>query len=728
MPRTFKHLTFILAAFLTLLPAVSRAQWDVTDQGDATAIDALKEKKFDLKQEPSGPIEMQADQVQYNSGNNSAEASGNVVVKSGKTMMYADKLVMDRTRQEAQAQGHLYLDSPQFAVDADEGKFNFTEKTGEFTNARIFYDPLQMKGRKISKVSDNHIVMQDGYMTTSDWDKPEYRIQSRQMDIYPGDRMVARGVKLYIGQVPVLYLPRFTQDLKDKPWFTFAPGYKKDLGAFLLTRSRFKINENWTSTVRLDYYERMGFGWGTENKYKTPSVGEGIVRTYFINEHAIAAKHPWETKTQPTINTDRYQGEWRHKWDINDKTTAIWQYYRLSDNVILKRYFERDYRREPDPPTYFLLTRAMAHGTLSLRVDHRVNPFVAAIDRTPEVRYEASGIPVGDSGFYWKTSSGVSNLVARAPNPTEDRKKTFRVDTDNEVSYPTHVSFVQVTPMVGGTTTYYSRTAEDPRREILRNSFKTGVDLSARFLKVMNVRRDFWGIKIDRLRHIIAPGISYRYQHEPTFLPAGLNQFDTAIDGLDRKHVIGLSLENKLQTKRGKQVVDLVRNLTTADYMIQRDGQGDRLGPVKNLLELMPYDWLKMVSEFTMDDHNRRLSEGNFDMYFNAGKKFGVGVGDRYVRGGDHEFVTQLAYVINPKWRFKTYNRWALNTGDMKEQGYIVTRDLHAWEMDMMYNKTQSGGHEVMMTFRLKAFPSQPFQLFGTTFYERKAGAASTSN
>ncbi len=725
------NLQYIIAAavsFWLFSSMPSLAQWDVTDKKQGKTIDDLKDNKMDIKPKASQSVEMQADQVEYGGADSTAKANGNVVVTSGTTVLHADEVELNRSKQEGSAHGHVYVDAPDFQVDADAGKFDFNNKTGAFVNARIFNDPFQIKGQTVAKISDDHVIMENGYMTTCDHDVPHFRMGMKKLDFYQGDKAVARGIKVYVGPVPIMYLPRYTQDLKNKPWFTFIPGYKKDLGYFLLTRSRVRINDYVTTTFLVDAYERQGFGFGNETKYKTSAVGSGLVRTYFINERSIAAKHPWVAKTAPTIQNKRYRFEWRHKWDPDEKTSVIWQYYRLSDDVLVSKYFERESRRDPSADTYFLLTRAMPVGQLSFRVDRRVNRFVTAVDRTPELNYSVTGLPVGDTGVYLKSNNTISNLVKRFPSPTEDRRKTFRVYTDNEISYPTRVAFVQVTPLVGGNTTYYSRTPDERHpTDVIRGTFKTGADFSTRFLKVFNLQKGFLGTNITKLRHIIAPSVSYRYQHAPTFAASRLNQFDEAIDGLTRDHVIGFSLENKLQAKRGKYTVDLLRLLTTTAYNVRQKGSKGHLGPIKNLLEFTPVDWLKMVSETTFDHRKKRLMESNFDLYFNKGDKFGVSIGDRFARGQDHQLVMQLAYVVNPKWRFKIYESFEpLSRFHLKQQQYTVTRDLHEWEVGLMYNQTRGSGNEVLMSFTLKAFPEQSLDLFGTSFHQRKAGSQSS--
>lgn len=721
MQKVYKY---ILLWLMLLCPISGYTQWDVTEGGKGKSIDDLKNDKFDLNfKKPTGPIEMQADQVEYTAQKNVAKAKGNVVIKADSSILKADAVSVDRDTKNAVATGKMYLDTPGFQVDADQGSYNFNTTAGTFDNVRIFNEPFQIKGQHIVKDADGHIQMTDGYLTTCDLDHPHFRMQTRKLDVYPGDKAVARGVTMFLGPVPVMYFAKFVQNLRDKPWFTFTPGYKKDLGMFLLTRSRIKVNDRLKVTVRVDGYERMGFGLGADTSYSTPAFGSGIVRYYFINERQIAAQHPWQVKTAPTIQNERYKVEWRHRWDINDRTQAVFQYYRLSDNILLQRYFLREHRLDSNPPTYFYLNHTLPAGSLSLRVDHRVNRFVQAIDRTPEITYSLAGQPIGNTGFNLRTTDSFSNLVNRQASPTEDRRKTMRFDSNNEISYPTRLGFVQFTPMVGGQTTYYSRTIDDRRpRDVVRQMFKTGADFSTRFMKVMDLQRGLLGSDIKKLRHIIAPSVSYRYQHTPTFAASRLNQFDAAIDGLTQDHRITFSIENKIQTKRKNRNVDLVRDLVTVDYLVKQTGRGGQLTPVKNLLEITPSDWFRFVSETIIDHKNNRISEGNLDFYFTKEGKYGFDFGQRFARGQSHQLVTQFAYILNPKWRFKLYDRFDVGQKTLEEHNITLTRDMHEWEMSVIYGQKRNSGIEFLLGFTLKAFPDQPLDLFSTTFHQRKAG------
>ena len=134
--------------------------------------------------------------------------------------------------------------------------YNFNDGTGEFRDARVYIDPYQIKGQKIDKISENYMTMDEGYLTTCDLDEPHYRMAAHRMDIYQHDKAIIHGMKIYLGKVPVMYLPYYVQNLKNRPIVTFVPGEKKDFGLFLLTTARFQVGDRVKVTLHEDMRER----------------------------------------------------------------------------------------------------------------------------------------------------------------------------------------------------------------------------------------------------------------------------------------------------------------------------------------------------------------------------------------------------------------------------------------------------------------------------------------
>lgn len=680
-------------------------------------------------EEPVRPIEINADHFEFFQEENRVVVQGNVVISRENVTLTCDKAEVNKNTGVAVAEGQVVLSSPQGGrISGEKMTFNFETMTGDFFGARIASPPYYGEGETLSKVAASHIVMTKGYITTCDLHKPHFRMKSRKIDVYPGDKAVARHVRLVVGKTPVVYIPRYSQVISDKkPRVIYTPGYDKQWGAFLLQAWRYYFNENFKGTVHLDYRERKDFASGADVDYKIPRGGSGILRTYYMLERPITSKHTWQERPSPTPEHERFKAEWRHKWDIDDRTNAIWQFYRYSDPNFLKDYFKREYEKDREPPTFFVLTRGLPSGTFSFRNDVRVNRFVGAVDRLPELGYDVTNQQIAQSGIYLKNKTTYSNLVSREVSPAEVRRKTMRLDTDNELSYPMKVGFVEFRPFVGGRETYYSRTKEPVDDGTIRGLFKTGSDLSTKFYKVFEVDTNVWGLDIHRLRHVITPTVSYLFTTDPTLASGQLDLYD-AVDRLSRTHSLTFTLENKLQTKRQEVSVDLVRAIVSSDFLLKDQPGTGGFNSVKTDFELKPIDWLTFNSDTNFDATKDKLTSANFDIYFQHPgdkEKWSFGFGKRYTLEVDDQITSELNYKINPKWKLGLYNRFDIDHGIHKEQEYRIIRDLHCWEMDINFNETRGQGSEIWVVFRLKAFPELTFDA-GTSFNRRKAGSQSS--
>ncbi len=676
------------------------------------------------------PIEINADHFEFMQEENKVKVEGNVILIREKTTLTCDKAVIDRNTGIAVAEGNVVLSSEVGGeISGEKMTFNFENMTGEFMGAKINSAPYYGEGETLSKVGENHIVMDKGHITTCDLRKPHYKLRSQKIDIYPGDKAVARNMRFIVGKTPVLYVPRYSQVINDKkPRVIYTPGYDKQWGAFLLQAWRYYFNENFKGTIHLDYRERKDFASGVDLDYKIPKGGTGIIRTYYMLERPITSKYTWQERPSPTPEHERFKGEWRHKWDIDDRTNAVWQYYRYSDVNFLKDYFKREYEKDREPQTFFVLTHALPSGILSFRNDVRVNRFVGAVDRLPEIGYDVTNQQLGETGVYLRNKTTYSNLVSRDISPTELRRKTMRLDTDNELSYPMKVGFVEFRPFVGGRETYYSRTKEPADDGTIRGLFKTGSDLSTKFYKVFDIDTKFWGVEVHRLRHVITPTVSYLFTTDPTLASSQLNSFD-AVDSLTRTHSITFSLENKLQTKREEVSVDLVRAIVSSDFLLKEQVGTGGFNNIKTDFEVKPADWLTFNADTDYSSLRDKLISSNFDIYLHDPdtdkKRWSFGLGKRYSLDVDDQITTSWEYVINPKWKAGLYNRFDIDHGIHKEQEYRITRDLHCWEMDINFNETRGQGSEIWIVFRLKAFPELGFDM-GTSFNRRKAGSQSS--
>lgn len=667
-------------------------------------------------------VELTGDVVEYSIDGNIVTAEGSVEISYNGATITCDRIEFERDSKLANAQGNVLLSTSSGDISGKALKFNFGTMKGDFNGAKIVADPFYGSAETTSMVSKGEILLKDGYVTTSDYDNPGYKLQAKSIQVLLNDKLVARNVKMVLGNVPIFYIPWFTQNLKDtKPRVIITPGYDKDWGLFVLQAWRYYLSDNIKGTIHLDYRERKDFASGIDLDYKTENYGSGIIRTYYMNERNITSDHPWQDKPSPTIEKERFKVEWRHKWQIDEKTNTIMQYYKLSDSTFLKDYFEKEYDKDPSPDTYFLLTRALPLGTMSFRTDARVNRFEAAVERLPELRYDLSSKEIFNTGLYFRNTSIFSNLVKKEASPSEIRQKTMRLSVDSTVSYPMKIGFIEMNPYVGGENTYYSRAKDKSNYNTIRGQLKTGASLNTKFYRVYDISINKFGLDLNRLRHIIAPSVNYEYKSDPTIPASALDTFD-GIDSLTKSHGITFALENKIQTKREGKSVDLARAIISTPFKLKEDALSGGFNGVDVDIDIKPLDWLTFYFDSHYDTTKDRLSTANFDLYINGkDDKWAVSIGKRWNREVDDQVTAQYAYKFNSKWGIKLYQRIDLKEGVIKEQDYVLTRDLHSWIMDMCFNDKNESGSEIMVIFTLKAFPDMAIDA-SASFNQRRAG------
>ena len=684
-----------------------------------------------LAQEPdpksAEPVELNGDEIEYKAEEGKMVVTGNVLLKQNDTVLYCDKAEFYKEKKEAHAEGNVILKSSRGEVWADKAFYNFATKKGEFTNARIMADPIYGRARSIIRVGESYYILKDGYLTTSDYDDPGYRIKARRLDVYPDDRAVARDSVMYLGSMPIMYMPKYVQDLRtDRPHFSFIPGYSKDFGPYALMTYREPLTGRIEMLYHLDLRERKGIAWGADAKYNAGSYGNGLVRTYYTKETTADNRWLWEQNKEPVVKTQQARVEWRHMVNIDPATSLIGQYYRIRDPNFMLRYFPKEHQQDESPATYALLTHATPATTSSLRFDLRVNRYQAMVERLPEATFSLSNQELGKSGFYFKSTNTASSLVYKDPAPSDNQKRTLRLDSDNDLSHPFKVAFLEVNPHVGTEQTYYWRALDMKDNNSVRGIFKTGVDTSTKFYKIYKVQFDKWGMELNNVRHVITPTVSEFYQHTPTMASSKFYQYD-AMDSRSMSHQISLGIENKLQTKRKGVSVDFFRSLFSVPYRLNDDPAGTGFGDMTITNEFYPNKYVSLNQDMTYSNDLHQLQSANTSISVNNARNWDFSVGRRWVNGGEDLMTSQFSYKFNPLWKTVIYEQAEMRIGQLREQQYSFVRDLHSWEVEFAFkdkNHYQDSGSEFWFIFRIKAFPNVGIN-GSSSFATAKAGSQS---
>ena len=676
-------------------------------------------------------VVVNGDKVEYLQAEKRIEGVGNISITYGDVKLTCDKITVHTDTKLGICEGNVKITQPGAMFTGEKVIYNFGEQTGEVIDGYVRADPIYARAEKVEKVSEKKIVMQDGYATTCNFEKPHYRIAAKQVRLYLEDKVIANHVFFYIGNVPILYVPYYVQPLRDtKTKITIIPGYEDNWGYYALGSYRYYFNEQLKGYLRLDYRHKRGLAAGVDYSYDFKELGEGTARYYYTQENNGLALSPSGEVA------DRYRFQYKHTIHFPEDTMGIVELNKVSDTDMVKDYFFNEIEEGWTPDNFVSVVTKKPNYSLEILARKRLDKFFTVTERLPELNLQVYNQRLWDTNFYYFNNASVTNLRKRyAESQIFDDEKTIRVHTYNKLSYMTKIlGFLFTTPYVATRQTYYSENKwGDP--DIFREVYEYGLDLSTKFYKVFDIVTDF--MDINRLRHIINPIVGFRHRTQPTVSPSNLNQFDS-IDSLDYENLIALSLENKLQTKRkdgeGWKSVDLVRFIISTDYLYRfKKGNldfqgGGKFSDIRYELEIRPYDWLFIKTDITtnMKDYSLRdaVKSANTDIIYDLGEKFSFGMGHRFensVDGSTSLFTMEMDYKINDEWAFRVYERFDTYDRHWEEQEYTIYKDLHCWTAEFTCN-FKDDNFAFWVVFRLKAFPDVPIGLKRT--YRRPSPGA----
>ncbi|MCP4649356.1 MAG: LPS-assembly protein LptD [PVC group bacterium] len=699
-----------------------------------------------------GQIKMTGEKLIYNFGNKQGyllayrdENNPNPIKKLEITQndqkIYAERVDFNLETRNALVQAEVEFHQNSAKITGQNLNYDFNAEKGYFNNAKLEELPWYGKSEHAERINKDQINLKRTHFTTCEREHPHYRMQAKTVYYYPGDKIIAKNVLLFVGNAPVMYFPYWKQSLKNgKANFSISAGTRSGWGWFVFTTWRQYVNENVEARIHLDQRELKGFASGVDLNYKSQDFGEGSIKTYYTNQRDNYIKHRHDeyvsnNKLDEYINNsqewERYRGEIKHRWQIDQSTLALFEYNKMSDINFIKEYLYREYEDDVQPVSETSLTHSTPVYNYSFYARKRTNRFYSEIERLPEVMLNVNSLEMAESGFYYRNELAATNLNRKTANSIEDTDVN-RLDAYNEFKYPTKLpgklDWINFAPYVGNRQTYYSKDRNGELEDLIRGIHYFGADMNTTFFRMSNFSANLLGIEFNRLRHVVTPSVKYTYIHTPTIPGEKLGVFDD-IDSITKKNFFTFGLENHLQTKwrqsgsADMENVDLVYFYPHVDYFNRVDPGQRHFSNIQADLDLYPYRWLDMQSDLAYNQYQRRFQTANIDIWAHGGKKWSVGLGKRYERDVNEQMTSDIYYEINRLWQARVYGRYQSYIDRFQELQYTVYRDLHCWLLEMTYDmKLNEDGstreRTFWLIFRLKAFPDEtPIQL--NVGYER---------
>jgi hypothetical protein len=171
-----------------------------------------------------------------------------------------------------------YKDKEGRLIEAEELQVDLSDESFDALEVRIEAKDLLLTGPLCQRAA-GAILLQGGYATpcaSCGQAVPDYAFRAREIVLYPGDRVVARGVVLLVQEKPLLELPVLLLFLSERqPRLEVG---QDDKGVYVKAALPY-VSELGLGYTLLHYYGGRGYGFGLDHV----GLGEARERYFFLH-------------------------------------------------------------------------------------------------------------------------------------------------------------------------------------------------------------------------------------------------------------------------------------------------------------------------------------------------------------------------------------------------------------------------------------------------------------
>lgn len=646
----------------------------------------------------------------------------------------AKKVQINRETGDVVAEGDVRIQQGRQLWTGESLRYNFLTRDVSAGNFRAGVAPFFVAGEGLDSTKTNQIQSAlNATITTDDLYDPGYRIRAKSIRIVPGEYIEARGATLYLGKVPVMYFPKYRNSLRThRNYWVSTPGYRSVYGPYLLNAYHWNAATNLEMVVNFDYRVKRGLGGGPDFIYDLGRAGSGQIKSYYTYDNDPEQQQPEGV----TVDPDRYRINFAHSTFVTSNLTAKAAVRWQSDETVIRDFFETEYREDVQPKSFVEVNQLWPNFSLNLLSVAQVNDFFQTIERLPDIKLSAARQQLGISPIYYESDTSAAYLRYRSNDTGTTNYAAFRGDTFHQLLLPqNYFGWLNFTPRVGGRFTYYGAFDEwdnsnNDDRE--RWVFNTGAELSTKASRIWQDSNSKL-LEIQSLRHIIEPSVNYVFVPTPTETPGELPQFDyewqtfellpvdfpdyNAVDSVDANNVFRLGLRNKLQTKRGGAVDNVVNWLAVVDWRADPRADQRTFSDLYSDLDFKPRSWLTLNSEIRFDVNEAQWNMANHTATIQPNTTWHWKVGHRYLReqpgyGPDSAndlYLSSLFIRLNENWALRMTHHFEARDSTMEEQYYTIYRDFRSWTgaltLRLRDNRDLGDDWTIAFSFNLKAYP-----------------------
>ena len=265
------------------------------------------------KPDPQAPVDLQADQLDFDQESGRYHAQGNVRLLQGPLTLTSDQLWWNQQTGEVEASGAVHFTGPGEELEGSRMRYSLRQGTGVVEDGQAAWqgESLHFGGKRLERLGPNRFRIYRGRFTLCDGKRPAWSIGARQADVTLGRYLTAKHALIYVKDIPIFYTPYFLMSVKSERESGFLMpnlGFSRRRGTQISLAWYQVLGQNMDATFYLDRLSYLGTGVGTEFRYIFGQSQRGELKPYMIFAEE---------------GDNRWAGNWTHFGEISDSLRLV---------------------------------------------------------------------------------------------------------------------------------------------------------------------------------------------------------------------------------------------------------------------------------------------------------------------------------------------------------------------------------------------------------------------
>jgi len=403
-----------------------------------------------------------------------------------------------------EAFGELMIQYGPYVLVGDRIEYDFITRKGTLWNGRSGIDPWYFGGERIDLTPDGEILIQNGFVTTSQNVIREWEIDATHIHVDEEHNFLATDLYFRVNKVPFFWLPQLKTNLDyifDSP-IRYRVRWGGNEGLRLGVAYEILKWNGWLSFLRFDYRINRGPGGGFETYYKSPTGNQ-----YLKSINYIANDPPPENPNE--LTRYRMEGIYHNSLDF-DRFTFDLKYDKLSDKYMARDYYDKGLDLNTAGQTQLNIRRQSDQSFITnFTTCVRINDFQTVKQELPSMMITSHPLTLGKTGIVFESLARAGYLDFKYGDDEPELVKDYhsvRLEMQARAYRSSYFGPTIFTPEALFTTIWYENNMHRHAQNVV-----FGI-LSAE-LKSPLFREYSFG------RHTLEPYLKYEWITHPTSLP-----------------------------------------------------------------------------------------------------------------------------------------------------------------------------------------------------------------